>query len=155
MMSSKITRLNLGKRNLHWCTFGAAISHQLMTTCVCANLLNKCSSQSRVLFRVQQHTTLSLNLVLTGLAVLFFRSGFLPCLILQHSTHKSQTLSELLASVKMILAQSGILLILINLVHRGDLNNSLLLYSVKSILVIHCLDLIISLDHFEVQVWCY
>ena len=57
MTSSNITRLNLGKWNLHWCTLGAAVSHQLITTCVCANLLNKYTSQYRVLFRVKQHTT--------------------------------------------------------------------------------------------------
>ena len=30
------------------------IPRQLITTCVCANLLNKCSSQSHVLFSVQE-----------------------------------------------------------------------------------------------------
>ena len=58
MTSSNITRLNLGKRNLHWCTLGAAVSRQLITTCVCANMSNKYTSQYRVLFRVQQHTTI-------------------------------------------------------------------------------------------------
>ena len=41
MTSPNITRLNLGKQNLHWCTLGAAVSRQLIKTCVCANLSNK------------------------------------------------------------------------------------------------------------------
>ena len=57
MTSSNITHLKKGKQNLHWCTLGATVSCQLITTCVCANLSNKYSSQYRVLFRVQQHTT--------------------------------------------------------------------------------------------------
>ena len=32
-----------------------------ISTCVCANLSNKCSSQSRVLFRLQQHTTIDIE----------------------------------------------------------------------------------------------
>ena len=41
MTSSNITRLNLGKRNLNWCTLSATVSCQLITACVCANLSNK------------------------------------------------------------------------------------------------------------------
>ena len=40
------------------CVLVAQVSRQLITNCVCANLLNKCSSQCCVLFRVQQHTIL-------------------------------------------------------------------------------------------------
>ena len=65
MTSSNITCLNLDKENLHWCTLGAAVSRQLITTCVCANLSNKCSSQSCVLFRVQQHITYVYKYLLT------------------------------------------------------------------------------------------
>ena len=57
MTSPNIMPLNLGKRNLHWCTLSAAVSRQLITTCACANLSNKYKSQYHVLFRVQQHTT--------------------------------------------------------------------------------------------------
>ena len=60
MTSSNITRLNLGKRNFHWCILGATVSCQLITTCVCANLWNKYSPQFRVLFRVQKHTTMGI-----------------------------------------------------------------------------------------------
>ena len=70
MTSPNIMRLNLDKRNLHWCTLGAAVSCQLITTCVCANLSNKCSSQCCVLFRVQQHTTqVFCFFILSGLQV--------------------------------------------------------------------------------------
>ena len=62
MTSPNIMHLNLGKRSLHWCSLGAAVSRQLITTCVCAYLSNKCSSQSCVLFRVQQHTTMPITI---------------------------------------------------------------------------------------------
>ena len=53
---------------------GATVSRQLITTCVCANLSNKCSSQFRVLFRVQQHITKIL--ILPHLAVYHLTVNF-------------------------------------------------------------------------------
>ena len=35
---------------------GASLARQLITTCMCANLSDKCSSQIRVLLSLQQHT---------------------------------------------------------------------------------------------------
>ena len=50
MTSSNIMRLNVGKRNHHWCTLVQQYLVQLITTCPCVKLFNKCSSQFRVLF---------------------------------------------------------------------------------------------------------
>ena len=90
MTSSNITRLNPGKRNLHWCTFGEAVSHQLITTRVCTNLSNKCSLQICVLFRVQQDTTICTFLTGCDDSTLHLVVGLRRRLVSSPTSHSSQ-----------------------------------------------------------------
>ena len=57
MTSSNITRLECRQAEPSLVHIGATVSRQLITTCPFIKLSNKCSSQFRVLFSLQQHIT--------------------------------------------------------------------------------------------------